>query len=437
MPVEGGIYHSGRAVLRLLAVHGWVVIFVLIMVVGELLGHWSLNLISAVPWRSDLALQYQDINRDASSIGRIILVQPIEQKRRSFGIPTTGEQIVPDSSAPIKIPDAFREVHILADGETLGDLAQRYHLNLASIVWSNGLERGDALMLDQPLRIPRVSGVPYIVARGETVTLVAERFGVSREAILMFEPNHLEASDILVEGMEIFIPGANPPLSAELLMQGGVDALAQRRAEPSGVVLADETNVRGGPGIAYSRQMQLERGRQVALRARYGGWLKVEIAGVVGWVRTDLLGIADGLIDLLPQAEDVPPPPARWVWPTWGALTSPFGSRWSSFHNGIDIANRAWTPIVAARAGWVQEAGWCSGYGYCVKLSHGGGVETIYGHLIANPSVSVGEEVAVGQQIGAMGSTYDRAGGGYSTGVHLHFTVLVNGRAVNPLTFLP
>ena len=72
-----------------------------------------------------------------------------------------------------------------------------------------------------------------------------------------------------------------------------------------------------------------------------------------------------------------------------------------------------------------------------MRLGHEGGVETIYGHLIARPPVSVGDEVAVGELIGHMGSTYDRAGGGYSTGVHLHFTVLVNGRAVNPLRFLP
>ncbi|MFQ3661657.1 MAG: M23 family metallopeptidase, partial [Chloroflexaceae bacterium] len=50
---------------------------------------------------------------------------------------------------------------------------------------------------------------------------------------------------------------------------------------------------------------------------------------------------------------------------------------------------------------------------------------------------AVGEEVSAGQLLGHMGSTYDRRGGGYSTGVHLHFTVLINGRAMNPLRFLP
>ncbi len=92
---------------------------------------------------------------------------------------------------------------------------------------------------------------------------------------------------------------------------------------------------------------------------------------------------------------------------------------------------------MAARAGTVVQSGWCSGYGYCVKINHGGGVQTVYGHLIDQPVVRVGEEVAARQLIAYMGSTFDRRGGGFSTGVHLHFEVRVNGRAVNPLPFLP
>jgi murein DD-endopeptidase MepM/ murein hydrolase activator NlpD len=85
----------------------------------------------------------------------------------------------------------------------------------------------------------------------------------------------------------------------------------------------------------------------------------------------------------------------------------------------------------------VIEAGWCSGFGYCVKLDHGEGITTIYGHLIKKPPVGVGDSVDVGEVIGYMGSTYDARGGGYSTGVHLHFTIKVNGNAVNPMKFLP
>jgi murein DD-endopeptidase MepM/ murein hydrolase activator NlpD len=121
-------------------------------------------------------------------------------------------------------------------------------------------------------------------------------------------------------------------------------------------------------------------------------------------------------------------------------MTSRFGWRsvpFYSFHNGVDWANKAGTAIYAARYGRVIEAGWCRGYGYCVKIDHGGGVVTHYGHMLKRPVVSTGDVVDLGDYIGQMGSTYDASGGGYSSGVHLHFTVLVGGKPVDPLQYLP
>lgn len=129
-----------------------------------------------------------------------------------------------------------------------------------------------------------------------------------------------------------------------------------------------------------------------------------------------------------------------WIWPTLGTLTSGFGTRelnGTNFHNGVDIANSADTPIGAARDGTVVEAGWCEGYGYCVKLTHDGGFSSEYGHLAGQPLVQVGQTVRAGTIIGIMGTTYDPEHGGYSTGVHLHFTLKHKGQAVDPLRYLP
>lgn len=431
---------SGLAIFdRLARRHGWLIVLVALIVVGEPRAHWSVRLLTAAPGAA-VVQGIEGFPRAGEPAGLAVVPSSAsgDAQIMRFSLQAAAQEpLEPALSAPIQIPDAFREVHLLSSGETLGGLAQRYGVSLSALIWSNGLERGDALMLGLPLRIPRVSGVPYTVAAGEDVEAIAARFGVAPEAIRTFAPNHLQDGRTLRTGEEIFVPGAEPPLPAMWLGQSGRDQLAARGPEPAGVVRAEETNLREGPSTDYSRVAQLDRGRRVILWARHNSWLKVAIADAVGWIRSDLLQIADGLVDTLPETEDFPPPPPRWVWPTWGTLTSSFGARWGAFHNGIDIANRAWTPIVAARAGRVIEAGWCSGYGYCVKISHGGGVQTIYGHLIARPNVSAGEEVAAGQRIGSMGSTYDRAGGGYSTGVHLHFTVLVNGRAVNPLSMLP
>ena len=120
------------------------------------------------------------------------------------------------------------------------------------------------------------------------------------------------------------------------------------------------------------------------------------------------------------------------IWPTSGDVSSRFGWRWggSDFHPGIDIANGVGTPIVATADGTVVESGWNSGgYGYLVKISHGNGIETLYGHN-SEIVVSAGTRVKKGQVISYMGNT------GFSTGPHLHYEVRVNGTAVNPDKFL-
>jgi len=119
-----------------------------------------------------------------------------------------------------------------------------------------------------------------------------------------------------------------------------------------------------------------------------------------------------------------------------GLFTDRFGWRWSPFgygrqwHDGLDIAQDYWTPVVAAAEGVVTYSGWMSGgYGYTVVLEHGYGFVTQYAHMIQTKS-EVGEEVRRGQVIGWVGNS------GNSTGPHLHYEVHVNGVPVDPVKYL-
>ncbi|HIU64180.1 MAG TPA: M23 family metallopeptidase [Candidatus Avacidaminococcus intestinavium] len=126
--------------------------------------------------------------------------------------------------------------------------------------------------------------------------------------------------------------------------------------------------------------------------------------------------------------------PSLWPAESWdissrfGYRADPFGYG-GEFHKGIDIAGNYGEPVYATAAGTVETAGWYSGYGRYVKLEHGNGYASAYGHMSAI-AVAPGDNVAKGDVIGYIGSS------GYSTGPHLHFEVLVSGSQVDPLKVL-
>ncbi|GAA4028496.1 hypothetical protein GCM10022281_04290 [Sphingomonas rosea] len=114
---------------------------------------------------------------------------------------------------------------------------------------------------------------------------------------------------------------------------------------------------------------------------------------------------------------------------SFGVRNDPFG-RGAAMHAGIDLAGPLGTPIYATADGTVVAAGYNNGgYGNLIKIDHGRGIETRYGHLSAI-GVRPGDRITRGQLIGRMGST------GRSTGSHLHYEVRIDGRAVNPIPFM-
>ena len=125
------------------------------------------------------------------------------------------------------------------------------------------------------------------------------------------------------------------------------------------------------------------------------------------------------------------------IWPIRGPLTSGYGPRWGGFHNGVDIAAPMFTPVRAVSSGLVVTVGRpyvaFGDTAIVVIIAHGSNFSTLYGHLDdrRRPPVQVGQTVNAGDVIGYVGMT------GWTTGPHLHFMTIANGRARNPLPYLP
>jgi len=121
---------------------------------------------------------------------------------------------------------------------------------------------------------------------------------------------------------------------------------------------------------------------------------------------------------------------AGFIWPVLGEVTSKFGSRGESFHDGIDISAPEGTPIKAIEAGQVIYSDQLRGYGNLIIIRHPGGFASVYAHNRIN-KVREGQKIGQGDVIGEVGST------GRVSAPHLHFEIRKDNIAQDPLYYLP
>lgn len=144
---------------------------------------------------------------------------------------------------------------------------------------------------------------------------------------------------------------------------------------------------------------------------------------MIGIDRMNLLRVAVGKVPFAMPIKD-----AHRFTSAFGSRNDPLG-RGRRMHAGVDFAAPKGTPIYATADGIVKSAKVESGYGKVVRIQHEFGFETIYAHL-SEMRVTAGQRIPRGDRIGDMGTT------GRSTGVHLHYEVRLNGRPLNPMTFV-
>lgn len=255
----------------------------------------------------------------------------------------------------------------------------------------------------------------YVVAEGDTLSGIAKRFGVSINTILW--ENGLTPRDLIRPGQSLRIL----PVSGLAHTVKSGDTL-QRIAARYGISADDIVSANQ---LASADDLRI--GEKLIVP---GGTPPTPVAPAapprqVASVR-QILTVDRSTAAPAPSAAQGT---ARMVWPTaWRIITQYYGWR----HTGIDIDGDYTTPIYAADGGIVTHAGWgrtTGGYGIYVDIDNGGGIKTRYAHA-SKLFVNVGDQVTKGQSIAMVGTT------GRSTGTHLHFEVMVNGKFTNPLQWI-
>lgn len=295
-----------------------------------------------------------------SAVG--VMIAPIISDQLPSNVPISAPSAVlsaatenPDMSTLISDKPRDKVIdYEVQSGDTLSIIAEKFGISQDTILWQNSsLTKKTILKPGQTLKILPVTGIAHKVSRGETIYSIAKKYQAEPQAIVDFPFNTFvnDETFALAVGQELVIPDGVPPKEVP-------------------------------PPTRFAR-----------------------ITPDAGSVT------ASGIF----------------VWPTAGRISQ--GFVW--YHRGVDIASRDAPDILAADSGTVILAGWPDngGYGNRVIIDHGNGYQTLYAHL-SLVYVRGGQTVGRGSPVGKMGST------GRSTGTHLHFEIKRASAFLNPLEFL-
>lgn len=245
------------------------------------------------------------------------------------------------------------EYHI-AQGDTISTIAERFGVSAGTILWENKIGPYDVLKIGQSLTILPVSGVSYTIRKGDTLAKIARLYQSTAESVQEFNQGSNFAP-----GTRIIIPGGRP---IPIVTPSRPTKIAQKPK----------------PGAP----------RPASIIATPGGAM---------------------------------------LWPT---ISHRINQYFSWRHTGLDIDGDTGSPLYAADDGIVEVTQYKrTGYGLMILIDHGDGTKTRYGHA-SKIFVEPGEAVSKGQVIALMGST------GRSTGPHLHFEIIIGGKRLNPLGYI-
>lgn len=343
----------------------------------------------------DYAITDEDVLADMTVPGSLAFQPGSEQLGDSSTDVTTPSS--PSEETPTEPARSKTETHIVKSGETIASIANRYQVNVGTILWANNLTAKSTLRPGDELKVPAASGVLYTIKSGDTIGRIAARYGVEERDVL--QANGLGAMHTLRIGNELVIPGVKPPTVATKPPATTRPLAVKNTPRTTRTTSNSSDDTASEPDVPIARLSN--KATDLYQEIVKNGAQKPD--------------------------EKTTTRATRLLWPTdLRIITQYYG--W--LHTGVDIDGDFNNRILAAEDGVVDKAGWNNGgYGLQIILDHDKGLRTRYAHA-SKIFVQPGEQVKRGQTIGMIGTT------GRSTGTHLHFEVYLNGVRKNPLTYV-
>ncbi len=275
------------------------------------------------------------------------------------------------------------------------------------------------LAIEEVIKEQEVNAI-YEVQSGDTLSEISIKVNIPIDRLIEMNDSLKDENSTIRVGQELIITIPEPELSVIRKEEKYIEEIYDAE-----VIYVDNNSW-------YTNQM-------VTLQEPSSGFRK--IVAVVSYLNDEETGreiikeevVKEAVPKIVERGTIIPPTYVKPV--SGGRLSSRFGRRSaptkgaSTYHKGVDWAVPTGTPVYASCGGTVVKAGWGGGYGYVVYIKHEDGRQTRYAHL-SKVLVSVGSKVNQGTRIGSSGNT------GISSGPHLHFEMLINGKQVDPLKYL-
>ncbi|MDD2326516.1 MAG: M23 family metallopeptidase, partial [Alphaproteobacteria bacterium] len=273
--------------------------------------------------------------------------------------------------------------------------------------------------LGETTKAPRTRTESYVVQDNDTISDIARRFGVNVGTILW--NNNLGEKSFIRPGDTLKIP----PVSGILVTIKSGDTLSSIASKYDGSLEEIKSfNNLGDEKLALGSEIMVPGGRPPEIeqtRAQIASRSEPKSSAAISKLT------APRPVPKPADLDTKDTPKTKLLWPTPGhVITQYYG--WK--HIGLDIDGDFTSPLYASADGVVETAGWSNvGYGLMVFVNHQNGLKTRYAHA-SKLFVKAGDTVKRGQVIAMMGTT------GKSTGTHIHYEVYVNGKRVNPLSYI-